>query len=171
MASLHFPTFTPSSSTCVIINLNFAIDLFPIINGIISIVIFFYIRSENFYGCISEKNCFRTRMFHYYILLLLFLARLVNRQVKVFCGFGLSSPYRFYCQCGRLRRAVNKVVDVMRGVTTVMAMVACCRVDSVHVLIKDTALTGAQLCQYCSCFLWQCLLGCSNGRWSAIKQF
>ena len=44
-------------------------------------------------------------------------------------------------------------------------------VDSLHVLTKDLAVTGAQLCQYSSCLPWQCLFGCSNGRRSAIKQF
>ena len=34
----------------------------------------------------------------------------------------------------------------MRRMTTVVAMVARCRVDSVHVLTKDSAVTGAQLC-------------------------
>ena len=59
----------------------------------------------------------------------------------------------------------------MRRMTTVVAMVACCRVDSIHALTKDSAATGAQLCQYSSCLHWQCLFGCSNGRRSAIKQF
>ena len=36
---------------------------------------------------------------------------------------------------------------------------------------KDSAVTGAQLCQYSPCLPWQCLFGCSNGRQSAIKQF
>ena len=40
-------------------------------------------------------------------LMLLLLAGLINRQVEVFCGFGRHSPYRFFCQCGRLRRAVS----------------------------------------------------------------
>ena len=55
--------------------------------------------------------------------------------------------------------------------TTVVAMVARCRVDSVHVLTMDSAVTGAQLSQYCSCPYWQCLFGSSNWRRSAIKQF
>ena len=59
----------------------------------------------------------------------------------------------------------------MRRMTTVMAMVARCRVDSVHILTKDSAMTGAQLCQNSSCLPWQCLFGYSNGRRSAIKQF
>ena len=59
----------------------------------------------------------------------------------------------------------------MRQQTTVVAMVACDRVDSIHVLTKDSAVTGAQLCQNNSCLPWQCLFGCSNGRQSAIKQF
>ena len=59
----------------------------------------------------------------------------------------------------------------MRRMTTVMAMVARCRVDSVHALTKDSAVTGAQLCQYSSCLPWQCLFDCSNGQRSAIKLF
>ena len=61
----------------------------------------------------------------------------------------------------------------MRRLTIVVEMVAiaCCRVESVHVLTKDSAVTGAQLCQYSSCLLRQCLYGCSNGRRSAIKHF
>ena len=43
-------------------------------------------------------------------------------------------------------------------------------VDSVHVLTKDSVVTGAQLCQYCSCLPWQCLFSCSNGRRSAIRE-
>ena len=57
----------------------------------------------------------------------------------------------------------------MRRMTTIVAMVVRSRVDSVHVVTKDSAVTGAQLCQYSSCLLWQCLFGCSNGRRSAIK--
>ena len=102
---------------------------------------------------------------------LLLLARLFNGQVEVFRGFGRRSPLRFYCQYGRLRRAVEKVVGVMRRMTTVMAMVVRCLVDSVHALTKDSALIGAQLCQYSSYLPWQYLLGCSNGRRSATKQF
>ena len=52
-----------------------------------------------------------------------------------------------------------------------MATVARSQVDSVHVLTKDFAVTGAQLCQYSSYLPWQCLFGCSNGWRSAIKQF
>ena len=59
----------------------------------------------------------------------------------------------------------------MRRMISVVAMATRCRVDSVHLLTKDSAVTGAQLCQYCSCLPWQCLFGCSNGRRSAIKQF
>ena len=73
--------------------------------------------------------------------------------------------------CGRLRKAVKKVVGVMRRLTTVVAIVACFRVDSIHVLTKDSAVTGAQLGQNSFCLPWQCLFGCSNGRRSAIKQF
>ena len=36
-----------------------------------------------------------------------------------------------------------EVVGVMRRMTTVMAMVAHCQVDSIHVLTKDSAVTGA----------------------------
>ena len=42
-------------------------------------------------------------------------------------------------------------MGVMRRMTTVVAMVARCWVDSVHVLTWDSAVTGAQLCQYSSC--------------------
>ena len=59
----------------------------------------------------------------------------------------------------------------MRRMTAVFSMVAHCRVYSIHVLTKDSAVTGAQLCQNSSCLPWQCLFGCSNGRRSAIKQF
>ena len=59
----------------------------------------------------------------------------------------------------------------MRQMTTVVAKVARCRVYSIHVLTKDLAVTGEQLCQNSSCLPWQCLFGCSNGRRSAIKQF
>ena len=59
----------------------------------------------------------------------------------------------------------------MRRLTTVVAMVARSRVDSIHVLTMDSAVTGAQLFQYSSCLPWQCLFGCSNGQRSAIKQF
>ena len=58
----------------------------------------------------------------------------------------------------------------MRRMTTVVAMVAHCRVYSIHVLTKDSAVTGALLCQYSSCLPYQCLFGCSNGWRSAIKQ-
>ena len=44
-------------------------------------------------------------------------------------------------------------------------------VDSFHVLIKDSAVTGAQLCQYSSCLPWQFLFSCINCQRSAIKQF
>ena len=62
------------------------------------------------------------------------------------------------------------MVGVMGRMTTVMAMVASCLVDSVPVLIKDSAVIAAQLCQYSSCLPWQCLFGSSNGRRSVIKQ-
>ena len=44
-------------------------------------------------------------------------------------------------------------------------------VYSIHVLAKDSAVTGAQLCRNSSCLPWQCLFCCSNGRQSAISQF
>ena len=59
----------------------------------------------------------------------------------------------------------------MRRLTTVVEIVARCRADSIHVLTKDSDVTGAQLCQNSSCLPSQCLFGCSNGRRSAIKQF
>ena len=65
----------------------------------------------------------------------------------------------------------RKGVVVMRRMTAVETMVARCRVCSIHALTKDSAVTGAQLCQYSSCLPWQCLFGCSNGRRSAIRQF
>ena len=39
----------------------------------------------------------------------------------------------------------------MRRMTTVVVMFARCRVDYLHVLTKDLAMTGAQLYQYGSC--------------------
>ena len=59
----------------------------------------------------------------------------------------------------------------MRRLTSVVAMVARCREYSIRVLTKDSAVTGAQLCQCSSCLSWQCLFGCSDRRRSAIKQF
>ena len=59
----------------------------------------------------------------------------------------------------------------MRYMSAVVAMAARCMVDSVYVLTKDSAVTDAQLYQHSSCLPWQRLFGCSNGRWSAIKQF
>ena len=50
----------------------------------------------------------------------------------------------------------------MKRMTTVMAMVVCCRVDSTHIQTTDSDVTGAQLCQYSSCLTWQCLFGISN---------
>ena len=58
----------------------------------------------------------------------------------------------------------------MKRMTTVVVMVVHCRIVSINVLTKDSAGTGAQLCQYRFCLPWQCLFGCSNGRRSAIKQ-
>ena len=105
------------------------------------------------------------------VVMLLLFARLINPHVEVFRSFGRRSPWRFYCQSGRLRRAVEKVVGVMRPLTAVLAMVVRIRVYSIHVLTKDLAVTGAQLCEYGSCLLSQGLFGCSNGRRSAIKLF
>ena len=69
------------------------------------------------------------------------------------------------------KKVDKKVVGVMRRMTTVMVMVVHCRVDFLHVLTKDSAVTGAQLCKYSSCLPLKCLFGCSNGRRSAIEQF
>ena len=41
----------------------------------------------------------------------------------------------------------------MGRMTTDVKMVARCRVDSVNILTKDSAVTGAQLCQHSSCLL------------------
>ena len=57
-------------------------------------------------------------------------------------------------------------MGVMRRMTTDAAMVARCRVDSLHVLTKDSAVTGAQLCQYGSCLPWQRLL-----QWAAVGHY
>ena len=65
------------------------------------------------------------------VYVMLLLARHINRQDEVLRGFGRR------CQCGRLRRAVEKVVGVVRRMTTVVAMVARCRVNSVHILNCD----------------------------------
>ena len=60
----------------------------------------------------------------------------------------------------------------MRRMTTVGATIAHHRVDSVHVLIKDSAVSGAELCLYgLNCAPWQCLFGCSNRRRSSIILF
>ena len=48
----------------------------------------------------------------------------------------------------------------MRRMTAVVAMVARCQVDSIHVLTKDSAATIPQLCQCSSCLTWHCLFGC-----------
>ena len=103
-------------------------------------------------------------------MLLLLLAHIINSQVQVVLGFGRRRQLQFYCQCDRLRRAVEKVVVDMRRMTTVMAMVPRCQVDSVHILTKDSAVTGTYLCQYSSRFPWQCLFGSSNRQRSTIKQ-
>ena len=49
----------------------------------------------------------------------------------------------------------------MRRMTAVVAMVARSRVYFIHVLAKDSPVTGGQLCQYRSCLPWQCLLAVS----------
>ena len=51
----------------------------------------------------------------------------------------------------------------MKRMTAVVAMVARCRVYSIHVLTKDSVVTGAQLCQYGSCLHWQCLAVAMGG--------
>ena len=53
----------------------------------------------------------------------------------------------------------KKAVGVMKRLATVVAMVARCRADSIHVLTKDSAVTGGQLCQYRSCLPWQNVVG------------
>ena len=58
----------------------------------------------------------------------------------------------------------------MIRMTTVVALGARCRLDSIYVLTKDTAVIGAQSYQYSYCLPWQCLFGCSNGRRSAVEQ-
>ena len=45
------------------------------------------------------------------------------------------------------------MVGVISRMTTVVTLVARYRVDSVHVLTKDSAVTGAQLCQVDFVFL------------------
>ena len=57
----------------------------------------------------------------------------------------------------------------MRRKTTIVAIVARCRDESDHVLTKDWAVTGAQLCH--NILHWKSLFGCCKGRRSAIKQF
>ena len=86
---------------------------------------------------------------------LLLLARLINLLIDMLRGFVRRISKRFYCQCGRLRREVEKVVCVMSRLTTVVAMVECSLIDSINVLTMDSAMTGAQLCQNSSS-----LLGC-----------
>ena len=65
----------------------------------------------------------------------------INHQVEVFRGSCRRSPWRFYCQSSQLRRAAERIVGVMRRMTTVLTMAARCRVDSFHVLIKDSPVT------------------------------
>ena len=59
----------------------------------------------------------------------------------------------------------------MRRMTTVVPVVARCRVDFLHVLTKDLAVIGAQLCLHSLCLPWLCLFGCSNGRRRPISNF
>ena len=76
------------------------------------------------------------------------LARLINRQVEVFAVSVGAVNHDSTVSVVGFRRAEEKVMGVMRRMTTDMAMVARCRVDSFHVLTKDSTVTGAQLCQY-----------------------
>ena len=78
---------------------------------------------------------------------LVLLARFINRQIKVFRGFCRR------CQCGRLRRAVQQVVGVMRRMTTVVTMVARCRDDSLHVQTMDTARRRLRQRRETPCFI------------------
>ena len=126
-------------------------------------------RCHRYHRLIDCRNVVNNVLVQSKCSLLLLLALLINRHVEVHCGFGRRSHKRFYCHCGRLGRAVKKVVGVMRRMTAVVAMVSRCRVYFINVLTKD--VNGAQLCQNSSCPPWQCLFGCSNGRRSAIKQF
>ena len=59
----------------------------------------------------------------------------------------------------------------MKRLTTVMAMVACCRVDSLHELTKDSAVTGAQLCQYSSCLLGSVCSAVAKGGGRPLSSF
>ena len=43
----------------------------------------------------------------------------------------------------------------MRRMTAVVALVVRCQVYSLHVLTKDSAVTGALMCQYSSSLPWQ----------------
>ena len=99
---------------------------------------------------------------------LLLFARLINRQVKVFRS---ALSMSILLSVWSASKGSRKGGGVMRRMTAVVEMVARYRVYSIHVLIKDTPVTGAQLCQYGSCLPWQCLFSCCNGRRSAIKQF
>ena len=45
------------------------------------------------------------------------------------------------------------------------------RVDSVYILTMDSAVAGAQLCQYGSCLPWKCLYGCGNGHRRPLSSF
>ena len=73
--------------------------------------------------------------------------------------------------CGRLPRAIKKVVGVMRRMTAVVAMVARCLVYSIHVQTKDSSVTCAQLCQYSSCLPLQCLLAVAMGGGRPLGSF
>ena len=96
------------------------------------------------------------------------LARLINCQVEVFRSAQSITILLSVWSALKGRQkggGCYEVNDRICGNGCVLS------VDSVHVLTKDSAVTGAQLCQYSSCIPWQCLFGCSNGRRSVIKQF
>ena len=59
----------------------------------------------------------------------------------------------------------------MRRMTTDVTMVARCRVDSVHVLTKNSVATYANLCQHSSCLPWQCQFGCEIGGNRPLSSF
>ena len=62
--------------------------------------------------------------------------------------------------------AVKKVVGVMRRMTIVI--VAHGQVDSVHILTKDLAVNGAQLCQYILVFLGSVSLSVAIGSFDEL---
>ena len=59
----------------------------------------------------------------------------------------------------------------MRRLITVVAMVAHCQVDTLHVLTKDSAVTCAQLCQYSICYPWKCLFAVAMGGGRSLSSF